>query len=389
MLDRLNTGLAGRYRLLAEAGAGGMATVYRAADLRHGREVAIKILKPEVGEAIGAARFHAEIATTARLQHPNILPLFDSGEAAGCLFYVMPFVDGSSLRARLQRETPLPLDEALELVCRLASALHYAHQHGVIHRDVKPDNVLLNHGVPVLADFGIALVVDDVTATRLTQAGLAVGTVAYMSPEQATAERQPDPRSDVYSLACVLYQMLSGRLPHDGAHALAIVANRLAAPPLPIRQLRPEVPDHVEAALTRALSRAPDDRFPSADAFAAALRPAAATEPGRVVLRAEPRSYGVLMHEGDDDLLRAARAQVRAAVEAAIEAAGGVPHASPGDVVIGGFVDTARGARRRRGGTRRRRDGQPDAAAAAPGPVPRRRRGWRGPGPRRARRADR
>ena len=339
LLERLNAELSDRYHLTGEAGAGGMATVYVARDLRHARQVALKVLRPELAEAIGAERFHAEIATTARLQHPNILPLFDSGSAAGCLFYVMPYVEGPSLAARLQREPKLPLEEALQITCTVAAALQHAHDHGVVHRDIKPDNILLSGGVPVLADFGIALAPEH--AGRLTQTGIAIGTVAYMSPEQAAAAGRPDARSDIYSLACVLYQTLAGEPPHAAANIYAVLASRLSERAAPIRTRRPDVPGHVESALLRALAVDPADRFATAADFAAALRPAPPPDvTGQVVfLRAEPRSYGVLMHEGDDDALRLARDRARRLVESVVESSGGVLQESPGGAVVGCFPD--------------------------------------------------
>lgn len=216
LIDRLNAALAGRYLVERLVGEGGMATVYLARDLKHDRQVALKVLKPELGAVLGVERFLAEIKVTANLQHPNLLALFDSGEAEGSLFYVMPFVEGESLRARLEREKQLPIDEAVRIAIAVASALSYAHERGVIHRDLKPENILLQAGQPVIADFGIALAVSNAGGTRVTQTGLSLGTPQYMSPEQATGDRALDARSDIYSLAAVTYEMIAGEAPHSG-----------------------------------------------------------------------------------------------------------------------------------------------------------------------------
>src|SRR5687767_15363964 len=216
MLSSLGTALQGRYTIDREIGRGGMATVYLARDVRHNRAVALKVLNPELGAVLGVERFLAEIEVTANLQHPNLLPLFDSGEANGLLFYVMPFVEGESLRARLDREKQLPVDEAVRIAVAIAGALDYAHHQGVIHRDLKPENVLLQAGQPVIADFGIALAVSNAGGTRVTQTGLSLGTPQYMSPEQATGDRGIDGRTDIYSLAAITYEMLAGEPPHSG-----------------------------------------------------------------------------------------------------------------------------------------------------------------------------
>src|ERR1044071_3921613 len=223
-LAQLKDSLADRYDIEREIGAGGMATVYLAQDLRHHRHVALKLLNPELGAVLGEERFLSEIRVTANLQHPNLLPLFDSGAADGLLYYVMPFVDGETLRARLDREHQLPVDEALRIAVAVANALDYAHQHGVIHRDLKPENILLQHGQPVVADFGIALAVSNAGGARVTQTGLSLGTPQYMSPEQATGDRAIDGRTDIYSLGAVLYEMLAGEPPHLGTTAQAIIA---------------------------------------------------------------------------------------------------------------------------------------------------------------------
>jgi serine/threonine protein kinase/tetratricopeptide (TPR) repeat protein len=274
-LAPLAAALADRYRLERELGRGGMATVYLAEDLKHHRKVAIKVLRPELAAMLGAERFLREIQVTARLTHPHILPVHDSGSAAGLLYYVMPFVEGESLRDRLRRESQLPLDDALQLAGAVADALAFAHRHGVIHRDIKPENILLQAGHAVVSDFGIALSVTDAGGGRLTGIGLALGTPAYMSPEQAMGEREPDARSDVYSLACVLYEMLAGEPPHTGATAQAMIAKRLLDPVPAVRRLRPTVPAGVDEAIAKALAKVPADRFGSVEAFAEAL-----TRPG-------------------------------------------------------------------------------------------------------------
>ncbi len=271
MPDRLTAALADRYRVERELGAGGMATVYLARDLRHDRAVALKVLRPELAAALGPGRFLREITTTAQLAHPHILPLLDSGEAGGMLFYVMPYVEGESLRGRLERERQLPLDDALQIACEVADALSYAHSHGVIHRDIKPENILLQGGHAVVADFGIARAVNAVGGTRLTETGLAIGTPAYMSPEQASGSKDLDGRSDLYSLGCVLYEMLSGETPYTGPTAQAILAKKLSEPLPRVSVVRETVPAGIEAALARALARTPADRFVTAAEFAAAL----------------------------------------------------------------------------------------------------------------------
>jgi len=248
-----------------------MATVYLAEDLKHHRKVAIKVLKPELAAVLGAERFVQEIKTTAALQHPNILPLFDSGEADGFLFYVMPYVEGETLRARLDRERQLGVEESVQLIREVADALEYAHEHGVVHRDIKPENILIHAGRPMVADFGIALAVSAAAGGRMTETGLSLGTPHYMSPEQATAEKIITNRSDVYSLASVLYEMLTGDPPHLGATAQQIIVKIIADEARPVRQIRKSVPLNVAAALSKALEKLPADRFESAKAFADAL----------------------------------------------------------------------------------------------------------------------
>jgi eukaryotic-like serine/threonine-protein kinase len=270
-IPRLNAALAGRYHVERELGAGGMATVYLAEDLKHRRNVALKVLKPDLAAVLGAERFVQEITTTANLQHPHILPLFDSGTADGFLFYVMPFIDGETLRAKLDRETQLGIDEAVKITTEVADALDYAHRHGVIHRDIKPENILLHDGRPMVADFGIALAVSAAAGGRMTETGLSLGTPHYMSPEQATAEKELSPRSDVYSLGSVLYEMLTGNPPHTGATAQQIIMKIVTEEAAPVTQLRKSVPPNVAAAVAQAVERLPADRFESAKTFAEAL----------------------------------------------------------------------------------------------------------------------
>ncbi len=268
----LQSALSDRYIVEREIGRGGMATVFLARDLRHERPVALKVLNPELGAVLGVERFLSEIRVTANLQHPNLLPLFDSGAADGSLFYVMPFVEGESLRARLDREKQLPVDEALKIALAIANALDYAHSHGVVHRDLKPENILLQHGEPVVADFGIALAVSNAGGSRVTQTGLSLGTPQYMSPEQATGDRAIDGRSDIYSLAAVLYEMLGGEPPHSGTTGQAIIAKLMTEEPRRLTALRRSVPPHVEAAVHRGLEKLPADRWGSAREFSDALR---------------------------------------------------------------------------------------------------------------------
>ena len=269
--EQLNTALAGRYEIDREIGAGGMATVYLARDLRHDRRVALKVLHPDLAAALGADRFLAEIRTTANLQHPHILPLHDSGAAGGHLFYVMPFVEGETLRARLDRETQLPIDDAVRIAREVLGALDYAHRHGVVHRDVKPENILLHDGSALVADFGIALAVSAAAESRMTQTGLSLGTPQYMSPEQAMGEKSIDGRSDIYALAAVLYEMLTGEPPFSGATVQAIVAKVITERPTPPTTVRDTIPPQVEAAVLRALAKLPADRFATAAQFADAL----------------------------------------------------------------------------------------------------------------------
>ncbi|HEY4320880.1 MAG TPA: protein kinase [Gemmatimonadales bacterium] len=270
-LERLTTSLADRYAVERELGAGGMATVYLARDLKHDRKVAIKVLRPELAAVIGAERFLAEIKTTANLQHPHILSLFDSGTVDGTVFYVMPFVDGESLRDRLTREKQLPIIDAVRIATETADALQYAHQQGVIHRDIKPENILLQGGHALVADFGIALAASKTGGARMTETGMSLGTPQYMSPEQAMGERDLDARTDVYALGCVTYEMLTGEAPFSGPTAQAIVAKVMTEKPASIIAHRPRVAESVEDAVLTALEKLPADRFASAAEFAAAI----------------------------------------------------------------------------------------------------------------------
>jgi len=309
-MDRLTTALAGRYAIERELGAGGMATVYLAEDVRHHRKVALKVLRPELAAILGGERFLKEIEVTANLQHPNILPLYDSGAvyrpvdgSAGrvigdasedrsldpstqrtleFLFYVMPYVEGETLRAKMSREKQLGVEETIAIAKDVADALHFAHQRGVVHRDIKPENILLQQGKPLVADFGIALAVSHAGGTRLTETGLSLGTPHYMSPEQATGDRELDARSDVYSLGALVYEMLSGEPPHHGTTVQAIIARILSEDPAPVTRQRPAVPAHVDAAIRKALDKTPADRFPTAAKFAEALTNPAFTVSGTV-----------------------------------------------------------------------------------------------------------
>ncbi|HEX7918725.1 MAG TPA: protein kinase, partial [Gemmatimonadales bacterium] len=310
-LERLKGALADRYRIERELGQGGMATVYLAEDLKHDRKVALKVLKPELAAVIGAERFVVEIKTTASLQHPHILPLFDSGTVDGFLYYVMPFIDGETLRTKLDRERQLGIDEALRITTDVADALDYAHRHGVIHRDIKPENILL-HGYPsgelgptggcaaLVADFGIALALSAAAGGRMTETGMSLGTPHYMSPEQATAERELTGRSDIYSLACVLYEMLAGDPPHTGATAQQIIMKIIAEPVRLVSEARRSVPDHIADAVAKALEKLPADRFATAAEFATALKSGATTgrHDGRTVARTGARGRQPILARG-------------------------------------------------------------------------------------------
>ena len=292
---RLNTALTGRYRIERELGEGGMAKVYLADDLKHERKVALKVLKPALAAAVGADRFLAEIKTTANLQHPHILPLFDSGEADGFLFHVMPYVEGESLRDRLDRETQLPVDEAVRIATDIAEALDYAHRQGVIHRDIKPANILLSGGRPLISDFGIALAVSTAGADRLTETGMTLGTPYYMSPEQATADLDPGARSDIYSLGCVLFEMLVGEPPYTGSTAQAILGKIVAGPTPKVTAVRPTVPHHVEDAILQALERVPADRQSTARQFAETLAQGAGPAAGRAASSVSARGLSPVL----------------------------------------------------------------------------------------------
>jgi Tol biopolymer transport system component/tRNA A-37 threonylcarbamoyl transferase component Bud32 len=263
--------LADRYTIERELGQGGMATVYLAQDLKHDRKVALKVLRPELAAVLGAERFVVEIKTTAALQHPHILPLFDSGTADGFLYYVMPYIEGETLRDKLSRETQLGIEEAVRITTDVADALDYAHRHGVIHRDIKPENILLHDGRPMVADFGIALALSAAAGGRMTETGLSLGTPHYMSPEQATAEKEITGRSDIYSLGSVLYEMLTGSPPHVGSSAQQIIMKIVTEEAAPVTKLRKSVPANVAAAVSKTLEKLPADRFASAKEFADAL----------------------------------------------------------------------------------------------------------------------
>ncbi len=259
------------YEIEREIGRGGMATVYLARDPKHDRLVAVKVLDPELGAVLGIERFLSEIRVTANLQHPNLLPLFDSGGANGHLYYVMPYVEGETLRARLDRERQLPVEEAVRIAIAVGNALDYAHAHGVVHRDLKPENILLQHGQPVIADFGIALAISNAGGSRVTQTVLSLGTPQYMSPEQATGDRVIDGRSDIYSLGAILYEMLAGEPPHVGGTVQATIAKVITDPARPLRSLRDTVPVQVELSVAKALAKLPADRFATAALFVHAL----------------------------------------------------------------------------------------------------------------------
>jgi eukaryotic-like serine/threonine-protein kinase len=294
LLSRLQASLGDRYRVERELGRGGMATVFLAHDLRHDRPVALKVFHPQLGDALGE-RFLREIRVAARLGHPHILTVHDSGDADGLLWYTMPVVDGESLRQRITREGPLPVEDVVRIGRSVAEALDFAHTHGVVHRDIKPENILLFRGEPMVADFGIALALDAADQERLTQTGFSLGTPAYMSPEQTLGGGPVDGRSDIYSLACVVYEMLSGEPPFTGPSPQAVVAKRLTTAPVPISALR-DVPEALERAVQKALARTPADRYATAGDFARALAdtasPGAATVFGAAtrVVRGRSRS---------------------------------------------------------------------------------------------------
>jgi TolB-like protein len=285
---QLEAGLTGQYALLRELGRGGMATVFLATDLKHDRPVAFKVLHPDLAQTLGPERFQREIRLAARLQHPHILTVHDSGATGGHLWFTMPFVEGESLRDRLRRERQLPLDDALRIARQAAQALHYAHEHGVVHRDIKPENLLLtSDGNTLVADFGIARALGSAD-DQLTQTGMSVGTPAYMSPEQATGDRTLDARSDIYSLGSVLFEMLAGEQPYTGPTMQAILMKRLSEPVPRVRSGRPSVPEAVDAAISKALAVVPADRYPTAALFAHALDQAATTTSGSAAAATMP-----------------------------------------------------------------------------------------------------
>jgi serine/threonine-protein kinase len=249
-----------------------MATVFLAQDVKHNRPVALKVLKPELAAVVGAERFLSEIETTANLQHPHILSLYDSGEADTFLYYVMPYIEGETLRERLERERQLPVPEAIGIAVSLAGALDHAHRKGVIHRDIKPANILLQDGQPILADFGIALAVGSAGGARLTETGLSVGTPYYMSPEQATGDQHIGPASDIYAIACVLYEMLVGEPPFPGSTAQAVLGRIISGEATPATEHRPAIPANVDSAIRRGLEKIAADRFATADEFGKALQ---------------------------------------------------------------------------------------------------------------------
>jgi len=296
--SELTSAVADRYVIERELGRGGMATVYLARDIRHRRAVALKLLDPELGAALGVDRFLAEIRVTANLQHPNLLPLFDSGDVNGQPYYVMPYVDGESLRQRIDREKQLPVDEAVRIAVAVAGALEYAHAHGVVHRDLKPENILLQAGQPVVADFGIALAVSNAGGVRMTQTGVSLGTPQYMSPEQATGDQTIDARSDIYSLAAVTYEMLTGDPPHTGSTMQAVIARVLTERPRGIRTVRPNVPAYAATAIERALEKLPADRWATAREFAEALQGRLVADPARLDASSLPAALGTRARSG-------------------------------------------------------------------------------------------
>ena len=304
MHERLVVALQERYRIerqadgsLALLGRGGTATVYLAHDLRHDRPVALKVVHPDLAATVGTERFLREIRTVARLSHPHILPLFDSGEADGLLYYVMPYMPGESLRRRLEREGRLPVSSAIRIACQVGLALDYAHRNGVVHRDIKPENILLDGDQAVVADFGIATARTVASEERLTETGLAVGTPAYMSPEQAGGAPQVDGRSDIYSLGCVLYEMIAGDPPFTGPTPQALMAQQVLATLSPIRSRRPEVPEAVERTLAKALQKEPSDRFATAAELSAALEGSITPPPLPAALTRSRRRTTLSLHD--------------------------------------------------------------------------------------------
>ena len=271
LVDRIQRVLSAHYVIERELGHGGMAVVFLARDVRHDRPVAIKVFRSDVGDAMGAERFQREIRLLARLQHPHILPLYDSGTTGETSYFVSPFIEGETLRDRLKREHQLPIDEAVRLALEVADALDFAHTHDVIHRDIKPENILQHDGHAVVADFGIARAIRRSAGEWTTSAGMAVGSPAYMSPEQASGDRQIDGRTDIYSLACVLYEMLTGQPPFSGRSAHLIIVARMTSVARPVKELRAGIPPELDLAVSKALARAPSDRYATAGEFGAAL----------------------------------------------------------------------------------------------------------------------
>jgi len=269
--DRIKAALADRYTIDRQVGKGATALVFLAHDRKHDRKVAIKVLQPDFSASVQGERFLREIQFAARLSHPRILPLYDSGTADGFLYYVMPYAEGASLRDRLARQPKFPLDEAIRITCDVAAALHHAHRQGVLHRDIKPENVLIAGGESVVMDFGIARAISVAGGEKLTQTGMTVGTPAYMSPEQCRGSRELDGRSDLYSLACLLYEMLAGRPPFVGATSQEVLARQTLDPVPRLKAARPDVPDAIEQIIIRALAKKPEERFPDCGMFAEAL----------------------------------------------------------------------------------------------------------------------
>jgi predicted ATPase/class 3 adenylate cyclase len=358
LTERLAAAVADRYRVQRVVGNGGMATVYLARDLKHDRPVALKVLLPDFAAAVGAERFLSEIRVTANLQHPNILPLFDSGEADGLLFYVMPFVEGESLRQLIEREKQVAVDQAVRYAVAIASALDYAHRHDVIHRDIKPANIMLRDEQVFVADFGIALAVGSADEERLTATGLLIGTPQYMSPEQAAGDESLGAASDIYALGAVLYELLTGVPPHTGPTVQSVIAKLLTEEPAPVGALRSGVPLHIEQAVAKALARAPTDRFASAAEFAAALVSAASvaavappdTMPGVSGARPEPpltdserrhatvvhssvEGYAMLVEHLDADDLERVMDRIHVAAEAIVREHGGVLNSAAGEAL--------------------------------------------------------
>ena len=278
LADRIQSVLSERYVIERELGHGGMAVVFLARDLRHERPVAIKVFRSDIGDAVGAERFRREIRLLARLQHPHILPLYDSGTTGETSYFVSPFIEGETLRERLKRERQLPVDEAVRLAIEVCDALDFAHSRGVVHRDIKPENILQHDGHAVVADFGIARAIRRTVGEWTTATGMAVGSPAYMSPEQASGDREIDGRADIYGLACVLYEMLAGQPPFTGRSAHMIIVARMSSTPRPVRDFRYTVPSALNSALAKALELAPADRYATAGEFSAALAIGAAAD---------------------------------------------------------------------------------------------------------------